>query len=123
MTKTFKFSVKTETGRIIHERIVTFGSEKNPLNEDWKFWTHNYGAQNTIADYRRNLLQELFTVEVSEELDLTIEHNQIEIDKINFTIEELKALQEQSHSDEFWGIENKILELQSKIVNLRQEKE
>jgi hypothetical protein len=87
MTKKFKFSVKTKSGKVLHESIVDFGGKNHPFPENWK---EDYRVQSGIQDIKQQIFKENFSIELSEDLTFTIEENQTEKDKLRFAIEQLK---------------------------------
>jgi hypothetical protein len=76
--KDFKFTVKTQSGKVITQQIVTFGSKSKPFPEDWQ---NSGAALKAINDYEREF-QERFapiTYEEGSELDLYPQYDDIEM--------------------------------------------
>jgi hypothetical protein len=67
--KEFKFTIKDKKGKVYVETIVSFGSKESPFPKDWK---ESGMAQMAIIDFKAQMLQEYFTVDVSEDLEFTI---------------------------------------------------
>jgi hypothetical protein len=67
--KEFKFTIKDKKGKVYVETIVSFGSKESPFPKDWK---ESGMAQMAIIDFKEQMLQEYFTVDVSEDLEFTI---------------------------------------------------
>lgn len=68
MKKDFKYTIRTKSGLMLAQSIVTFGSKKYPFPDDWE----NSGmAQRAIQDHKEVFLNENFnvTVEDSSEMD------------------------------------------------------
>ena len=75
--KYFKFSVRTQSGKLIAQEIVTFGSKKHPFPKDWK----NSGmAIKAIFDYEREFQNKFapVTYEEGSKLDPYPEYESIE---------------------------------------------
>jgi hypothetical protein len=72
-SKDFKFTIKDSNGKVLVETIATFGSDDYPFPEDWK---DNGMAQKAIFEFKQELLNNFFQVEVSEDLDFTIKEKQ-----------------------------------------------
>lgn len=71
MEKEFKFTIKdANNGKVLVETIASFGSADHPFPEDWK---DNGMAQKAIFDFKEELLNKVFKVEVSEDLNFTLE--------------------------------------------------
>ena len=68
-SKDFKFTIKDSNGKVLVETIATFGSDDYPFPEDWK---DNGMAQKAIFEFKQELLNKFFQVDVSENLDFTI---------------------------------------------------
>jgi hypothetical protein len=71
-TKDFKFTIKDPNGKVLVETIATFGSEDMPFPKDWK---DNAMFQMAIQDFKIEMLQKYFKVEVSEDLEFTLKEN------------------------------------------------
>lgn len=71
-TKDFKFTIKDPNGKVLVETIATFGSESRPFPKDWK---DNAMFQMAIQDFKIDMLQKYFKVEVSEDLEFTLKEN------------------------------------------------
>jgi hypothetical protein len=120
MTKKFKFSVKTKSGKVLHESIVAFGGKNHPFPENWK---EDYWVQMGIQDTKQRIFEEKFSIEVSEDLTFTIEENQIEKDKIRFAIEQLKNhIEHPKLGYKRHDILVKIKELEQQLKELENEK-
>ena len=66
--KDFKFTIRTNSGKVIAQQIVTFGSKSKPFPEDWK---NSGAALKALHDYEREF-QQMFapiTYEEGSELD------------------------------------------------------
>ncbi len=66
--KDFKFTIRSKSGKVIAQQIVTFGSKANPFPDDWR----NSGmALKAIHDYEREFQQKYapITYEEGSELD------------------------------------------------------
>jgi hypothetical protein len=72
MQKEFKFTIKDSNGKALVESIASFGSEDYPFPEDWE---DNGMAQKAINEFKEELLNEFFKVEVSEDLNFTLEED------------------------------------------------
>jgi hypothetical protein len=72
-SKDFKFTIKDSNGKVLVETIATFGSDDYPFPEDWK---DNGMAQKAIFEFKQELLNKFFQVDVSENLDFTIKEKQ-----------------------------------------------
>jgi hypothetical protein len=72
MQKEFKFTIKDPNGKVLVESIASFGSADYPFPEDWK---DNGMAQKAINEFKEELLNEFFKVEVSEDLNFTLEED------------------------------------------------
>ena len=71
--KSFLFRIKPKGKDIaLVEQIVEFGSKNKPFPEDYK---NDYWVQKGMADYKSELLEEYFEVEISESLEMTIEES------------------------------------------------
>lgn len=66
--KEFKFTLKDKKGKIYVETIVSFGSKEHPFPKDWE---QSGMAQMAIIEFKERMLQEYFTVDVSEDLELS----------------------------------------------------
>lgn len=79
MKKDFKYSIRIkETGKLIIEEIVSFGTAKYPFPEDWK----NSGlATKALEDYKDSMAENHFIVSF-EEFDESEKPE--EMDKIYF---------------------------------------
>ncbi len=72
-SKDFKFTIKDSNGKVLVETIATFGSDDYPFTEDWK---DNGMAQKAIFEFKQELLNKFFQVDVSENLDFTSKEKQ-----------------------------------------------
>jgi hypothetical protein len=66
--KDFKFTIRSNSGKVIAQQIVTFGSKSKPFPEDWR----NSGtALKALHDYEREFQQKFapITYEEGSELD------------------------------------------------------
>jgi hypothetical protein len=73
MEKEFKFTIKDKKGKVYVETIATFGSKEYPFPDDWK---ENAIAQMSIMNFKEKILNEHFTIEVSEDLEFTLPGNE-----------------------------------------------
>jgi hypothetical protein len=74
MEKEFKFTIKDKkTGKVLVETIVNFGSSEHPFPEDWK---DNPMAQMSLYEYKQELLNKMFQVDISEDLEFTLPEKQ-----------------------------------------------
>lgn len=74
--KDFKFTIRTESGKIIAQQIVTFGSKANPFPKDWR----NSGmALKALHDYEREFQQKFAPITYEEGSELDPEDEVIEI--------------------------------------------
>jgi hypothetical protein len=74
MKKDFKFTIKDrKTGKVLVETIVSFGSIEYPFPEDWK---DNSMAQMSLYEYKQELLNKMFQVDISEDLEFTLPEKQ-----------------------------------------------
>tara|TARA_R100000656_G_scaffold124946_1_gene104526 strand:+ start:703 stop:1167 length:465 start_codon:yes stop_codon:yes gene_type:complete len=63
--KDFMYTFRSKSGKVLLQQIVTFGSEENPFPEDWE---ENPMIQRDLFDYKQRIIDEYFTMEISEDL-------------------------------------------------------
>lgn len=66
--KNFKYTLKSKSGKIILQSIVSFGSEEYPFPKDWE---NNGMAQRSIFDFKEDFINQNFdfTIEEGDVLD------------------------------------------------------
>jgi hypothetical protein len=66
--KDFKFTIRSNSGKVIAQQIVTFGSKSKPFPEDWQ---NSGAALKALHDYEREFQQRFapITYEEGSELD------------------------------------------------------
>jgi hypothetical protein len=66
--KDFKFTIRSNSGKVIAQQIVTFGSKAKPFPEDWQ---NSGAALKALHDYEREFQQRFapITYEEGSELD------------------------------------------------------
>jgi hypothetical protein len=66
--KRFKYTLKSKSGKILLQSIVSFGSKEHPFPKDWE---NNAIAQMSLIDFKEQLINEHFdiTIEEGDELD------------------------------------------------------
>lgn len=63
MKKSFKFQVKSKTGKLIYEEIVTFGSKEKPFPENYK---DNPYVQYQVMEYKQEVINRSIEVKITE---------------------------------------------------------
>ena len=76
--KDFMYTIKTTSGKVVVESIVSFGSKGRPFPKDWK---NDIGAQLAIQNHKEDIFAEHFVVEVSENLEFTLKDKEDEESK------------------------------------------
>jgi hypothetical protein len=65
--KDFKFTIRSKSGRVIAQQIVSFGSKANPFPEDWR----NSGmALKALHDYEREFQSKFAPISYEEGSEL-----------------------------------------------------
>ena len=68
-----KYTLKTESGKVLYQEIVTFGNKERPIPEDWR---NDPRTQVGIYEYGRELLDRMIKVDISEDTEFDIEDSE-----------------------------------------------
>lgn len=68
-TKSFKYSLKSKSGKVILQSIVTFGSDEQPFPKDWE---NDSLIQLDLQRYKEKFIQDNFDILIDEDLEFDI---------------------------------------------------
>jgi len=66
----FRYSIRTKEGKLLAQRIVTFGSDDMPFPDDW---VSDGRAQMALHDYKQKMFHDIFDITVEQSSKLTKE--------------------------------------------------